>query len=132
MTPAELTAAVNAMLAAGLDAAFWATVAAETKTAAITTAAKDIFARLGTMQLADVDSADTEGPVICAIAEQSVYLVRTHDEQAEGKVITGEGVQGLSVSYTLIGNTVGLAPRAEAYLKQAKRRAMGNMRFTRG
>lgn len=134
MTTEEMTAAVNAVLGAGLDAAFWATVAATTQTAAITMAAKDIFARLGCMKLADVASTDTEGPVVCAIAEQAVYLVRTHDEQAEGKVVTGEGVQGLSVSYTLIGDAVnvGLAPRAAAYLKQAKRQAIGKLRFSRG
>ena len=134
MTPEEMAAAVTAVLAEGLDAAFWQGQTATTKTAAINMATKDIFARLGGMRLADVPSTDTGGPVVCAVAEQAVYLVRTHDEQADGKVITGEGVQGLSISYTLIGDAknVGLAPRAATFLQQAKRQAMGNMRFSRG
>ena len=134
MTPVELAAAVAAVIAEGLDAAFWGTVAATTKTAAINMAAKDDFARLGGMKLADVASSDTDGPIVNAVAEQAVYLVRTHDEQSEGKVITGEGVQGLSVSYTLIGDAanVGLAPRAAQFIQQAKRQAMAKVRFVRG
>lgn len=131
MTLDDMIDAVSDMIDSGLDADFWYTVSSTTKTAAITTATKDIFARLAGMKLSDV--TDTEGPIVCAIAEQAVYLVRTHDEQAEGKVVTGEGVQGLSVSYTLIGDhSTGLSHRAAVYLKQAKRQAMGRMRFSRG
>lgn len=133
MTFAELTGVIDDILRNSLDAAYWAAVAGPTQNAAINMATKDILARLPGVRLDDVPSS-TDGPVVNAIAEQTVYLLRTHDEQAEGKVVTGEGVQGLSVSYTLIGDAanVGLAPRAATYLQQAKRQAMGKLRFSRG
>lgn len=133
MTFAELAGVIDDILRDSLDAAYWAAVAGTNQNAAINMAAKDILARLPGVRLDDVPSS-ADGPVVNAIAEQAVYLLRTHDEQAEGKVVTGEGVQGLSMSYTLIGDAanVGLAPRAVTYLQQAKRQAMGKLRFSRG
>lgn len=134
MTDAELLAAVSACIASGLDAAYWASQSA-TQAAACRMAAGDIFARLSGVSQETV--TDTAGSLISAIAEQAVFLLRTHEERAEGKVITGESVEGLSASYTLLGgaNADGvLAPRAAAYLERAKKalRASGKFRFGRG
>ena len=132
MTGAEITEAVNAVMAAHLDAAFWAGQESARTAAAVNMATGDVLAKLPGLTADKI--TDATGPVICAIAEQSVYLLRNYDAQTEGKVVTGEGVQGLSVSYTLIGDAanVGLAPRAATYLQQAKRQAMGKLRFSRG
>lgn len=134
MTAAELESAVKSLLAASLDAAYFAALDAATQTAAIKMATADVLARLSGVTVAGIAATAAEGPVVHAIAEQAVYLVRTHEEQAEGKVVTGEGVAGLSTSYTLIGDAanVGFAPRALQYIKQAKRQRLTVCRFGRG
>lgn len=133
MTDAQLIAAVNNILAESLDAAYWASIATAQQNAAITMAKRDVFAQLPGTTQESIAETDTKCPVICAIAEQAVFLLRTHEEQADGKVITGEGVEGLSVSYALLdAANAGMAPRAQQYIKLAKRQALARCRFVRG
>ena len=133
MTGAEIAEAVNAAMAAHLDAAFWARQESARTAAAVNMATGDVLAKLPGLTADKI--TDATGPVICAIAEQSVYLLRNYDAQTEGKVVTSEGVEGLSVGYTLIGDAgnVGFAPRAMTFIMQAKQALRGKkMRFNRG
>jgi len=68
-----------------------------------------------------------------AIAEQAVFLARNYGTTiTEGKVVTSESVSGLSVGYTIIGNSV-IASRAEQFIEKAKRAALGaSCRISRG
>ncbi len=136
MTDAELATAIDTAMAEHLDAAYWGGTAAAQKTAAWRMAKRDVMARLPGQSL---DAIGTDGagenPVVLAIMEQAIYLSRNYAEQTGGKVVTGEGVEGLSVSYTLIGDAakIGFSARAEAYIAMARRSALARgLRFTRG
>lgn len=128
MTSADMLVAVDAYLAAHLDAAFWSGLPTATKTGASTMAQADVEAATATT-LDLIGSVDH--PFVKAVAEQAVYLARNYASQNEGKVVTGESVEGLSNTYTLIG-TPGTSPRANVFIKQAKRAALVGIRFGRG
>lgn len=130
MTAEELTASVDAYLAKHLDAAFWASLDAARRTAAIAMAEFDIFAELpdATLENRKADSFTAK-----AIAEQAVFLARNYENINEGKVVTSENVGGVSQGYTLIGDRPGLSFRAAAFIKRAKAAiAGGSMRVSRG
>lgn len=130
MTGNEIRSAVDSYLASHLDAAFWLGISSESKSAAVSMACNDI---LGELPGVTLDDLRPDGYAVKAIAEQSVYLARNYESISEGKVLTGEGVSGLSASYTLISSRVGLSFRAEPFIKRAKAAISGgSMRISRG
>ena len=136
MTDAELLTTVTAIMSNHLDKTYWTGLDSDTKVAAVEMAKGDVLARLPGQTLAAINNETAQGnPVVLAMAEQAVYLARNYGQQVNGKVVTSEAVEGLSVGYTIIGKaeTLGFSARAEAYLQQAIRanRARG-IRFTRG
>jgi len=105
-----------------LDADYWAGLTDAKRTAALTTAAKQIAAVAGSQECPD------------AVCEQAVWLIRNHDNQAAGRVITGQTLQGLgSQSFEILGSRTGkyagIAPAAELLLKALPR---GPVIFGRG
>ena len=134
MTREELYTAVRAVIEGSLDADFWTENAAK-QTAALNSASNDILSRVPSVTLADL-TADNSN-IICAVAEQAVYLLRTHDAHADGTEVASESVDGVSMTYAHLGGSDGIiSPRALAYLEQAqaeaKRAAMKKVRFIRG
>lgn len=100
---------------AHLDKAYWLTeLDADTRTAALTMAENDITSLI-TQKGGDATSDAAKN----AICEQAVFLARNYENMNEGKVTTSEGVGDLSQGYTLIGNSPGISPRAETFIKQA-------------
>lgn len=134
MTREELYTAVRAVIEGGLDAAFW-TENAEKQTAALNSASNDILSSVPSVKLDDL-TADNSN-IICAVAEQAVYLLRTHDDHATGTMLAAESTDGVSMTYSLLGHSDGvISPRALAYLEQAqaeaKRAVVAKVRFIRG
>jgi hypothetical protein len=110
---------------AHLDKTFWAGLSADTKAAALAMAENDVVALLDPGIDPVCDAA------MKAKCEQAVYLARNYENQNEGKVQTGEGLDGLTSNYTLIG-TPGIAPRAEFFIKLAKKTTSRTIRIGRG
>lgn len=129
MTLEEINIAVDDYFAVHLDAAFWNGLEPEKKLGAVAMAANDILSILNI----PIDIISGGSSAIKAIAEQSVYLARNYESMSEGKVATSESVEGISAGYTLIGNNYGISPRAETFIKQAKREFFGGcVRVMRG
>jgi hypothetical protein len=130
MTESELLSAVDGYFSAHLDSGYWLSVNEDTRAAACAMAANDVLSALPGADLARVKPGSY---ALKAIAEQSVYLARHYETIADGKVLTSEGVEGISASYTLIGSTFGLSSRAQTFIKRAVREEMGGTaRLTRG
>ena len=130
MTIEELIAAVNLYFTTHLDSDFWNRLSNESKTGAVTMAKDDVLAELSGVKLEDIDA---NSYALMAIAEQAVYLARNYEALNEGKVLTGESIDGISESYTLISSRAGLSFRAEAFIKHAKSAALGaTVRVSRG
>jgi hypothetical protein len=137
MTESEFFNAVSGVLSSGLDADYWTDNALK-QNAAYNAAKNDIFARVPGLTLDKITSESWN--VICAVAEQAVWLLRHHAEQTTGKKIASESVDGASTTYADITSTSGgdgiVSPRALAYLEQAKaemkRAAISKIRFVRG
>lgn len=134
MTDSELKNAVFSAISAGLDADFWADNALK-QTAAYNSAKNDLFARVSGLSL-DTITAAIQTPVIMAIAEQALYLLRNYEEQASGPGIAAESVDGISITYSGNGGDSIMSPRSLAYIDQIKaemkRAAISGIRFIRG
>lgn len=115
MNDTELLAAVDSYFAAHLDAAFWSGRSAPDKNAAVTMAKNQVLAELNLSAV-----PDQIPNVIFAIAEQAVFLAHNYDSMKEGKVVTGESVGDLSVSYSLLAGS-GISTFARFFLDTAKR-----------
>lgn len=135
MTDSEFFNAVSGVISSGLDADFWLENALK-QHAAYASAKNDIFARVPGLSLDDLTPASTN--VICAVAEQAVWLLRNYKEQSSGKKLVSESVDGASSTYADIttGGDGIISPRALAYLDgikaEMKRAAIANIRFNRG
>lgn len=116
MTEAELLDAVNAYLAKHLDAEFWAGIFETEQAAAVNMALEDVLSQIPGLTLAAMKAGTF---AVSAVAEQAVYLARNYENMTEGKIVTGEGLDGISNTYTLIGSP-GLSFRAAAFIKRAK------------
>lgn len=130
MTENELLSAVDGYFQNHLDSAYWGALSPETRAAACAMAANDV---LSSLPGADLARVKPESSALKAIAEQAVYLARHYETIADGKVLTSEGVEGISASYTLIGSTFGLSVRAQSFISLAVREETGGTaRLTRG
>lgn len=136
MTDTELKTAVFGAIAAGLDAEYW-TSQQTRQNAAYNTAKNDIFARIAGLKVEDVASDDTN--VICAIAEQAIWLLRNYASTTDQvSAILSESVDGISRSYSASAESQNgtLAPRALLYLQQAieehRSLSIKKFRFVRG
>lgn len=130
MTGAELMTEVNTYLASHLDASYWSSLTSSVKTGAVTMALNDVQAELSGMTLGTLKS---ESFAVKAIAEQAVFLARNYSDMTEGKVVTGESVEGISNSYTLISDKAGISFRAAAFIKKAKSAITGcSVHISRG
>ena len=115
MTDADLIAAVNTCLAAHIAASFWTARSPEEKTAAVTMAKNQVLGELGLSAV-----PDQIPNVVYAIAEQAVFLAQNYDSMKEGKVVTGESVGDLSVSYSLLSGS-GISSFAQVFIAAARR-----------
>ncbi|MBE6370781.1 MAG: hypothetical protein E7055_01740 [Lentisphaerae bacterium] len=115
MTDAELIAAVNEYLAAHMDAAFWSARSNEEKAAAVTMAKNQVLAELNLSAVPLLVPS-----VTMAIAEQAVFLAHNYESMKEGKVVTGESVGDLSVSYSLLSGS-GFGSFAKVFIDAARR-----------
>ena len=130
MTGAELSAAINSYFESHLDAAFWGALSANSKSGAVQMALDDVLSELPGVVLDDLDA---DSYAVKAIAEQAVFLARNYESMTEGKVVTSEGIDGISQGYTLINSKVGMSFRAEAFIKRAKQAILGgSLRVLRG
>lgn len=130
MTREELTTFVDEYLADHLDKSFWQGLDAEKRSASVSMALVDVLAELPGLSL---DAMPVSGFAARAVAEQAVFLARNYENINEGKVVTGEGVAGISTSYTMIGDSAGLSFRAISFIRQAKRSILGGtVRVSRG
>ncbi len=115
MNDSDLFSAVDSYFAAHLDATFWNARTEAEKTAAVTMAKNQVLAELGLSAL-----PDQIPNVVYAIAEQAVFLAHNYDSMKEGKVVTGESVGDLSVSYSLLAGS-GISTFARMFIDTAKR-----------
>lgn len=118
MTSDELIASVDAYFEVHLDSAYWVGLTSDVRSAAVTMALSDILAELPWMTLDDILSGSYPAK---AIAEQAVFLARNYESLIENKVVSSEGIDGISTSYSLIGNNPGMSYRASMYVKKARR-----------
>ena len=131
MNKVELESAIDAYFSNHLDKAYWESLAVDTRSACVAMAWGDIGAIVTGLTIDRIQSADSA--TVKAVAEQAVFLSRHYETIADGKVATSEGVEGVSAGYTLIGSSFGISPRAEIFIKQAKREITGNsVRLQRG
>lgn len=130
MTEGELLPAVDAYFSNHLDKGYWIALPEDTRNAACEMAVNDV---LSVLPGEDFEKVGANSCALKAIAEQAVYLARNYESIADGKVLTSEGVEGISASYTLIGSTFGLSSRAQSFIKRAAREISGNTaRISRG
>ena len=122
MTQEELESFVDGYLARHLDKEFWQGLEAGKRSAAVSMALGDVLSALPELTLEIM--ADT-GFAVRAIAEQAVFLARNYENLNEGKVVTGEGISGITTSYTLIGNDPCVSFRAAGLIRQARRGLRG-------
>ena len=131
MNKVELETAIDAYFANHLDKSYWESLSVETRSGAIAMAWADIGAMVTGLTVDKIYSADSAA--VKAVAEQAVFLARNYADMTEGKIATSESVEGVSTGYSLIGSSFIIAPRAEAFIKQAKREILGNsVRLQRG
>lgn len=131
MNKVELETAIESYFSVHLDKDYWESLPVEKRSGAIIMAFGDICAMVTGLTIDKIKSADSAA--VKAVAEQAVFLSRHYETIADGKVATSEGVEGVSAGYTLIGSSFGISPRAEIFIKQAKREITGNsVRISRG
>lgn len=129
MTQQELETAVDAYFDAHLDKTFWAGLSADKRSASVAMALSDVLSLIDGLTPDKITSGSV---AVKALAEQAVFLARNYDNLTEGKVVTSEGVEGVSTGYTLIGD-MAVAFRAMPLIKQTKRLFCGNsVRISRG
>lgn len=130
MTREELIQAVDTYFLTHLDKSFWAGLASDSREAAVSMALDDILSELPGVTL---EGMKTGSFAFKAVAEQAVYLARNYESLSEGKVITGEGAEGVNASYTLINANAGISFRAAAYIQRAKSAITGgSLHISRG
>ncbi len=115
MTDNELIAAVNVYFTAHMDSAFWAARSAEEKAAAVGMAKNLVLTELNLTAVPLLVPS-----VTMAIAEQAVFLAHNYESMKEGKVVTGESVGDLSVSYSLLSGS-GFGAFAQVFIDAARR-----------
>ena len=105
-----------------LDSAFWSDLDEGKRRAALTMAERQIAAAAGS--------------AVCkeAIFEQADYLVRTHDMQSGGRVVTSQSLDGVgSQSFQYLagqsGRYAGICPEAVRLLEAMP---VGSLRLSRG
>lgn len=131
MNKVELKTAIDEYFSSHLDKAYWDTLSADTRSAAIAMAWGDIGAMVAGLTIDKIQSADSAA--VKAVAEQAVFLTRNYSDISEGKIATSESVEGISTGYSLVGSSFLISPRAETFIKQAKREIYGNsVRISRG
>lgn len=129
MTDAELLAFADDYFSGHLDAAYWTALSAEQKSAALTQARQDVFAEVSNCRARDFDETSY------AVCEQAVYLLRTYETQAAGRVVQSQSLGQLSQSFQYLGGSSGdltLAPRAVRFLRAAKKKIPRRVEFSRG
>lgn len=130
MTQTELNAAVDNYFTVHLDKEYWFALDADKRAATVAMAFSDIAALIPGLTL---NNLTADSAAVKAVAEQAVFLNRNYETIAEGKVVTSEGAEGISVGYTLVGTSFQISPRAETFIKHAKRLYFGGFtRISRG
>lgn len=131
MNKVELESAIDVYFSNHLDKAYWESLAVDTRSACVVMALGDIGAIVTGLTIDRIQSADSA--TVKAVAEQAVFLSRNYGDISEGKIATSESVEGVSTGYSLIGSSFLISPRAEIFIKQAKREITGNsVRISRG
>lgn len=131
MNKVELKTAIDEYFSSHLDKEYWNTLSTDTRSAAIAMAWGDIGAMVTGLTIDKIKSADSAA--VKAVAEQAVFLTRNYSDISEGKIATSESVEGISTGYSLVGSSFLISPRAETFIKQAKREIFGNsVRLQRG
>lgn len=131
MNKVELELAIDSYFSNHLDNVYWVSLLPEKRAGAISMAFGDIGAIVTGLTIDKIPSADSA--IVKAVAEQAVFLARHYETIADGKVTTSESIEGISTGYSLIGSFFSLSPRAETFIKQAKREITGNsVRLSRG
>ena len=130
MTYEEFFSAVDQYFVNHLDAKFWSELPVESRHAAANMAVDDVLSELAGVTRERIIAGSY---TFKAVAEQAVFLARNYESMTEGKVVTSEGLEGLSTGYTLISDKFGIAPRAASFIKRAKTLTNGgSMRIMRG
>ena len=130
MTHCELLAAVDSYFLTHLDSEFWSNISKESKAGAVNMAFDDVLSELPGVLPSEIKPGSF---AFKAVAEQAVYLARNYESLQEGKVVTSESVEGISNSYTLISDKIGLSFRASAFINKAKSIINGgSVRVARG
>lgn len=112
----------DAYFAEHLDSAFWSGLDEGKRRAALTMAERQITAVAGSAACRE------------AIFEQAVYVVRTHDLQSGGKVVTSQSLDGVgSQSFQYLaarsGRYAGISPEAVRLLNAMP---VGSLRLSHG
>jgi len=110
---------------AHLDKVFWTGLASDAQAAALAMAENDVGALL---EIGIDPACDAAMKAKC---EQAVYLARNYVKQNQGKIVTGQGIEGVTQNFTVIG-TPGIAPRAQFFISLAKKVTPRTIRIGRG
>ena len=131
MNDLELLQYADEYFANHLDKGFWSGLGDDVKGGALAMALSDILAQVNGLT---PDAIASGSAAAKAVAEQAVFLARNYSSLSEGKVVTSEGVEGVSSGSTLLdGMALGLSFRALPFIKQAKRAFLSNsVRLSRG
>ena len=110
-----------------LDADYW-NKQEETKRAAALAMAEQIV-------MSQLPACITKNDTVCrAIYEQAVFLLRNHESQTSGKVVSSQTVGELSQSFTLINanGKANIAPDAQLFIDMARRAMPRTVKVRRG
>lgn len=135
MTLEEFTALAKAALEKHLSHAYWSGLAEATRDAALSMAVDDSLAFVGWRVEEITAAAPMLHIVLCAVAEQAVFLARHYEENEGGRIVASESAGGVSQSFAITKKMAdgGLwSLRAMGLLETVRKRCAGSLRIFRG
>lgn len=113
----NLVGKIDDYFAYHLDYEYWQNLDNEIKKQAVMMSLNDISSHVGSTQN-DIISNQYG---INAIAEQAVYLSRNYGSMTSNKIVTSEGLDGISQSFSIVGESIAISHRADKYIMQLKK-----------
>ncbi|MBR2365387.1 MAG: hypothetical protein IKA79_09300 [Lentisphaeria bacterium] len=139
MNNKEIISGVNTFLANHLDAEYWTKKTDQEKSNLINMAKFDICAAVPFLNVDTLEDPESASSRPCkadfflaAIAEQSLYLSRTHAERSTGRVVQSQSIGNLSQTYQYLAGDGELCARANSFVKKLRNSLPRILNFQRG
>lgn len=139
MNNKEIISGVNTFLANHLDAEYWTKKTDQEKSNLINMAMFDICAAVPFLNVDTLEDPESASSRPCkadfflaAIAEQSLFLSRTHAERSTGRVVQSQTVGPLSQTFQYITGNGELCARANSFVKKLRNSLPRILNFQRG